>query len=195
MPLSHFWRALSYNRLMELQPSRRGLLGLLTVGGAAGQVLTEKDKVEVPKPAPELIGQAAKLARDYIGQYGNCAQATIAGLQDALPFVAKSGIVFLTGSALHGGATSSGNGNCGGFTGAGIVIGHLCGRTRAQMADRTASKLSTALVRQVAAKFEETYGSVICKDVRAKADKKCGDVVAHAAAWAAEALLKQFAKE
>jgi len=185
--------------------SRRKFLGLLAAGGGAGvaharqgaaaaRTLTEKDKVDVGNRGPELVERASTLAREYIGQYGNCAQATIAALQDALPFIAKSNDVFLAGSALHGGATTTGNASCGGFTGAGIVIGNLCGRAREQASDRAATKLSTALVRQVAGKFEETYGSVICKDVRAKADKKCGEVVAHAAGWAAEAILKQFAK-
>lgn len=191
MSLSHF----SYNRAMDCPlNSRRAFLALVAAGGTAGQVLTEKDKIALAKPAPEMIEQAAKLARDYLGRYGNCAQATIAALQDALPLAGKSGDAFLAGSGLHGGATSNGNANCGGFTGAGIVFGQLCGRSRERVSDRAATKLSTGLVRQVAAKFEETYGSVICKDVRAKADKKCGDVVAHAAAWAAEAILKQFAK-
>ena len=175
--------------------SRRGFLGLLATASAAAQrkVLTEKDRVKIARPAPELIERAAALARDYIAKNGNCAQATIAALQDALPFVGKSDDIYLAGSGLHGGATASGNANCGGFTGAGIVIGHLCGRSRTRAADRNATKLSTALVRQVAGKFEETYGCVICKEVRAKAGKKCGDVVAHAAGWAAEVILKQFA--
>ncbi len=121
--------------------SRRSFLGLVAAGGAAGQVLTEKDKVEIGKPGPELIERAASLAREYIGQYANCAQATIAALQDTLPFVGKSGDIFMAGSCLHGGATANGNANCGGFTGAGIVIGHLCGRSREQAADRAAAKL------------------------------------------------------
>lgn len=182
---------------MESQlKSRRGFLGLLAAGSvpAAGQVLTEKDKVEIGKPSTELIERAAALAREYMGKYGNCAQSTIAALQDALPLAGKSNEVFLAGSALHGYATTTGNASCGGFTGAGTVIGQLCGRSRDQFADRAAAKLSTTLVQQVAAKFEETYGSVICKDVRAKAEKKCGDVVARAAGWAAEVILKQFAK-
>ena len=93
---------------------------------------------------------------------------------------------------MASGVTATGNANCGGFTGAGMVIGHLCGRTRAQPADREALKLASALIRQMAAKHEETYGSVLCKDVRAKAEKKCADVVARAAGWAVEAILKQF---
>jgi C_GCAxxG_C_C family probable redox protein len=161
---------------------------------AAGQVLTEKDKVELGKRRPELIERASTLGAEYIRKYGNCAQSTIAALQDALEFVPKSGDIFLAGSCLHGGATATGNHSCGGFTGAGIVIGHLCGRTREQVSDRAATKLSTALLRQVTARFEETYGSVVCKDVRAKAEKKCDEVVAHAAAWAAEAIIKQFAR-
>jgi len=171
--------------------SRREFLGFL----AAGQVLTEKNKVALGGKAEEAIARAASLGRDYTRQYNNCTQAVIAALQDAIEFVPKSGDFFLAGSCLHGGATTTGNANCGGFTGAGIVIGGLCGPTREQASDPTTMKLSTALLQQVAAKFEETYGSVICKDVRrAKAKEKCEEVMARAAAWAAEVILKQFTK-
>jgi C_GCAxxG_C_C family probable redox protein len=183
--------------------SRRTFLGLLAAGGAAaqssapvnpGQPLSEQDKIDVGQRGPEMIQRASALGADYLKQWGNCAQSTIAAIQDAVGFVPKSGEVFLAGSCLHGGATSTGNASCGAFTGAGIVIGHVCGRTRARASERETQKLSTALVRQVAGKFEETYGSVICKDVRAKAEKKCAEVVANASAWTAEAILKQFAK-
>jgi C_GCAxxG_C_C family probable redox protein len=189
--------------------SRRRFLGLLAAGSGSGlgasvaqgcgrrapeQPLTEKDQLDIGNRGPELVERASSLARDYTPQFHNCAQATIAALQDAIEFVPRSDAIFLAGSCLHGGATATGNANCGGFTGSGIVIGHLCGRTREKASDREAQKLSSALIRQVAAKFEETYGSVICKDVRAKSEKRCGEVVAKAAGWAAEAILDQFTK-
>ena len=124
----------------------------------------------------------------------NCAQCTLAALQDSIDFLPKNESLFLAASCLHGGATATGNANCGGFTGAGIVIGHLCGRTRDRFGDRGAMKLAGALMREVAGRFEQTYGSVLCKDVKEKAAKDCPEVVARAAGWAAEILLKQFGR-
>ena len=187
--------------------SRRSLIGLLVAGGGsrlgAGAVqggqttrpqapLTAKDRFDVGDRGPEMIKRASELGAEYLQKYGNCAQATIAALQDAVEFIPKSDDVYRAGNCLHGGATATGNANCGGFTGAGMVIGHLCGRTRAQGPDREAMKLAMALIQQIAAKHEEAYGSVLCKDIRAKAEKKCAEVVARAAGWAAEAILKQF---
>jgi Putative redox-active protein (C_GCAxxG_C_C) len=140
------------------------------------------------------VERARSLGHEYEAKYGNCAQWTIAALQDSIEFVPKNGDLFLAGSCLAGGATATGNANCGGFTGAGIVIGQLCGRPRESFADRGATKLAGKLQREVAAKFEETYGSVICKEVREKAGKDCPEVVARAAGWAADAILKQFGR-
>jgi C_GCAxxG_C_C family probable redox protein len=154
--------------------------------------LTAKDHFDVGDRGPQMTKRASELGAEYLPKYGNCAQATIAALQDALEFIPKSDDVYRAGSCLHGGATATGNANCGGFTGAGMVIGHLCGRTRAQGPDREAMKLAMALIQQIAVKHEEAYGSVICKDIRTKAEKKCAEVVARAAGWAAEAILKQF---
>ncbi len=86
----------------------------------------------------------------------------------------------MAGGCLHGGATATRNANCGAFTGAGIVIGSLCGRRRDQLGDRSAGQLCTTLFRRVATRFEETYGSVLCKDVRARAAEKCDEVVGRA---------------
>ena len=47
-------------------------------------------------------------------------------------------------------------------------------------------------MREVAGKYEQAYGSVLCKDVREKAGKDCPEVVARAAGWAAESILKQL---
>jgi C_GCAxxG_C_C family probable redox protein len=170
------------------------LEGQQSQAGAPGKPLTEGNRFNVGERGPRMVARAQSLGREYEAKYGNCAQCTIAALQDSIEFIPKNEHIFLAGSCLHGGATSGGNANCGGFTGAGIVIGHLCGRSREQFGDRGATKLASKLIREMAGRFEQTYGSVICKDVREKASKNCPEVVARAAGWAAEALLKQFSK-
>jgi hypothetical protein len=190
--------------------NRRSFLGMLAarsgcgVGLAAahgcrrpGQrlPLTDQDQFDAGSRSRDLVERASSLGREYTAEYGNCSQATIAALQDAIEFVPRSGEIFRAGTCLHGGATATGNANCGGFTGAGIVIGHLCGRERGRASDREAARLSSRLIRKVADQFEQMYGGVICKDVREKAGKNCREVVAHAAGWAAGAILQQFAKD
>lgn len=161
---------------------------------APAKLLTEGDRIDVGGRGPEMVARARSLGREYQAKYGNCAQCTIAALQDSVEFVPKNESIFLAGSCLHGGATASGNANCGGFTGAGIVIGEICGRPREQFRDRGAMKLASGLIREISGRYEQAYGSVICRDVREKASKDCPEVVARAAGWAAEILLKQFSR-
>ncbi len=168
--------------------NRREFVAML----AAGHVLAEQAKVARDAGRDEVIQRAIGLGRDYQAKYRGCAQAVIAALQDAVSFVSKSQELYMAGGCLHGGATATRNANCGAFTGAGIVIGSLCGRRRDQLGDRSAGQLCTTLFRRVATRFEETYGSVLCKDVRARAAEKCDEVVGRAAGWAAEVILEQF---
>jgi hypothetical protein len=185
------------------ETTRRGLLKLVTLAAVTTEVspaaerpklFAEQDRIAIAGKPDEIVAKARQLGSEYYSKYGNCAQSTLAALQDALDFLPANDRLFLAATALAGGATANGNASCGGFTGAGIVLGDLCGRPRDQFADRGATKVSTSLIRQIAAKYEETYGNVLCKDVKAKVSGNCKEVVANAAGWAAEAILKQFGK-
>ena len=185
---------------MDLQArrkSRRKLLRLAVTGagaalGVARAQRSQTGRINIGDRGPQMIGRATALGREYEAKYGNCAQCTIAALQDSIEFIPKEEQIFLAGSSLSGGATANGNANCGGFTGAGIVIGQLCGRSRANFSNRSANQLAGKLMGEVAGKYEQVYGSVLCKDVREKAGKDCPEVVARAAGWAAESILKQL---
>jgi hypothetical protein len=186
-----------------MEQSRRSLLCLAAGGGAAlavgaaeqpkERLLTAADHFDIGDRGPQMVAKAQALAREYIGKQKNCAQATIAALQDAIEFVPKDDTLFLAGTCLHGGATASHNANCGAFTGAAIVIGGLCGRTRAKAGDPAEMALATKLIREISGRWDQAYGCVICKDVRAKVSEKCAELVGQTAGWAAETLLKQFA--
>jgi len=112
----------------------------------------------------------------------------VAALQDAIDFIPADEGLFRAASCLDGGATPTNLASCGAFTGSGMVIGWVCGTQR--FGDNS---LSRKLIHKVHKCFEEEYGSVICKEVRNKADSKCPEVVANGAKWATEVLLKQFA--
>ena len=179
---------------------RRAILqSVVTCGGAAclpalaaetPRLLTENDRLDIGGKGKEIIDQAYQLGRGYMEKYGNCAQSSLAALQDSVPFLPKDELIFLASTPLSGGATRTRNASCGAFSGCGLAIGSVCGRSRANFAGK--APLAGQLLLQVHDNFVSTYGTVICNDVRKKVDGKCGDVVGKAAAWCAEALLRQF---
>ena len=155
------------------------------------KVLAETDRIDVGDRAQAIIEKAYELGRAYESKYMGCSQCTVAALQDCGELFPKSEDVFVAASCLDGGATPTHLANCGSFTGAGMVIGHLCGRTRRNFEGR--SRLSHKLIRQLHAEYEKAYGSVVCKQVREKANRDCPEVVGKAARWTAEIVLRQFA--
>lgn len=158
--------------------------------GAA--ILSRGQRIDVAGREAQILEDAFRLGHDYEKRYGGCCQCTVAGLQDALPFLPADVGLFRAASCLDGGATPTGIHNCGSFTGAGMVIGYLCGRTRGEkfVGDKS---LSQDLMRKVYRRFEERYGSVLCKDVRAAGKGDCPQVVGTTARWVAEVLLEAFA--
>ncbi len=155
-------------------------------------LLQRGDRIDVAGRAAQIVDDAYRLGYDYERQYGGCCQCAVAALQDALPFLHPDADVFRAASCLDGGATPTGLQNCGGFTGVGMIIGYLCGRARDEIffGDK---QLSQELIRKVYQHFEQRYGSVLCKDVRAAAHGDCPEVVGLAVKWAAEAILEAFA--
>lgn len=155
-------------------------------------LLRRGERVDVAGREAQIIQDAYQLGYDYEKRFGGCCQCAVAALQDALPFVPADVGLFRAASCLDGGATPTGIQNCGSFTGVGMIIGHLCGRTRNEtfFGDK---RLSQELLRNVYHCFQERYGSVLCKDVRAAAKADCPQVVGLAARWAAEVLLEAFA--
>lgn len=115
----------------------------------------------------------------------------MAAVQDGVPFIEADKGLFQGASCLDGGATPTGIQNCGAFTGSGMVIGYLCGRTR-EKEFKGSGGLSHEILRKVYQRFKEEYGSVLCKDVKKGAKSDCPEVVGRAAKWTAEALLREF---
>jgi len=138
----------------------------------------------------EILQKAYEAGRDLEKTYGSCARCVVAALQETVDFVPHSDDAVMAASALDGRATTSRLANCGAFTGAGIVIGLLCGTNRENF--HTRPELANKLMLEVTAKFEAEYGSVLCKDIREKVNQDCPEVVGKAARWTAETLLKQF---
>ncbi len=192
----HHGRNSARRRFIRVAPAA---VGLTMCGARPGgrnrakgrRLLKRGDKIDLDGSADAIIQEAHRLGYEYEKKYGGCAQCSVAALQDAVPFVPRNQGVFRAASCLDGGATPTGVQNCGAFTGCGMVIGHLCGRTR-RKEFRGSSALSHDLIRKVYQRFKEEYGSVLCKDVRAAAERDCPKVVARAAKWTAEVLLREF---
>jgi C_GCAxxG_C_C family probable redox protein len=97
-------------------------------------------------------------------QFGNCAQCTLAAIFDF--FHIQEDALFKAATPLSGGTAGMGNGNCGAYSGSALAIGLLYGRSRSDFGNRDATKLSSALTRQLRAKFMEEYGDVTCHAVQ-----------------------------
>jgi hypothetical protein len=151
----------------------------------------EGQQVALEISAEQVIERAYVLGERYEREMKGCAQCTVAALQDAVSFVPADHGVFLASSCVDGGATPTKNANCGSFTGAGMVIGNVCGRSRESFSGN--SRLSHKLIRRLYDRYEEAYGSVLCKDIRAASGAQCPQVVGEAARWTAAILLEEFA--
>ncbi len=174
-----------------------GLVGLCVPGCARPQqssstkALTESDKIDIGGQGQAIIEKARSLGREYHSQYGGCSQTSLMAIQDSVPFVPKDEMVVMAAAPLSGGATRTRNASCGAFTGCGLAIGSVCGRSRATLAAKP--QLAGKLMLEINDRFVETWGSVLCSEIRPKVDGKCAEeVVSRAAAWGAEVLLKQF---
>jgi hypothetical protein len=177
---------------LHVATSCASALCLPAIASQTPPALTGMNRIEVGGKGKEIIDRAYQLGREYMEKYGNCAQSTLAAIQDSVPIVPKDQSVFAAITALSGGATPTRNASCGAFTGCGLAIGSVCGRSRASYTARGAAPLPGQLLHRVHEGFASTYGTVICSGIRPKVQGKCGEVVGKAAAWCAEALLKQF---
>jgi C_GCAxxG_C_C family probable redox protein len=150
-------------------------------------VLNEDSYIDIGEIGKEVIQKAYDLGYLYEDKHRGCARCTIAALQDAIGFISHSDELFRAASCLDGGATPTKYASCGAFTGLGMIIGWLCGTERFGN-----NSFSSKLINKVYKCFEEEYGSVICREIREKTDQKCPEVVANAAKWTTEILLKEF---
>ncbi len=168
------------------------LLAAVKPEGEQSRPLQQGDRIDAGGNVEEIVRRAYDLGYKYEKQHGGCARCTVAALQDAIPFVGRDPSVFRASTCLDGGATPTDVQNCGAFTGAGMVIGYVCGSTRAETFEGT-TRLAHQLLHKVYNRFKEAYGTVLCRDVRAGGKGDCPTVCGRAAQWVAETLLEEFA--
>ena len=165
-------------------------------------------------PAEDIakIKQAYQRGFYYEKTYKGCAQCTLAAMFDITG--KREDTVFQAASGFSGGMGQCGDGVCGGYSGGIMMMSSMRGRRRDHFdGDREAKYASFDMAEQLHDKFLETYGTVLCKGVHqtifgrsfdlrddiAKQEfeqagahtDKCTTVVATAAQWITEILLKE----
>ncbi|HOD52243.1 MAG TPA: C-GCAxxG-C-C family protein [Candidatus Hydrogenedentes bacterium] len=151
----------------------------------AFEIYDENTRLPLTEDGAAVIKKAYDLGRRLHREHGGCCRCTVAALQEALDMVPNHGGLFRAATCLDGGAAPGKKLSCGSFTGAGIVIGYICGAENFASTD-----LAHKLIQRVAQKFQQAYGSVLCED--AAKGGNCQEVVASAAQWTAQVLLEQF---
>ncbi|MBC8477039.1 MAG: C_GCAxxG_C_C family protein [Dehalococcoidia bacterium] len=159
--------------------------------------------------AESIAEKAYELGKYYEKTYRGCSQCAIAALQDV--FDIRNDDIFKAATGLSGGSALSGEGGCGAYVGALMVLGHIVGRERDDFADSKGIRYQThELAGKLRQKFIDEYGSIVCRNIQTKmmgrpyylADKQeaekfhnagahdihCPEVVGKAARWMAEIL-------
>jgi C_GCAxxG_C_C family probable redox protein len=122
--------------------------------------------------------------------------------------------VFRAATSFAAGVGMMGDGSCGGYLGGVLLLGHLSGREKSDFKDEAGVRFRTyELTREYHDRFIAKYGSVTCRDIHMKifgrsyllSDRddfikfeeagghgdKCPAVVADAAKWAVELILRE----
>jgi C_GCAxxG_C_C family probable redox protein len=155
----------------------------------------------------DLAERAHRLGKKYEQSYGGCGQCVVGALQET--FGVRDDAVFRAASGLAGGGGLCGDGSCGAYAGAIMMLSYLAGRPRDDFEDRAGRAFATfELVQHLRQRIIEKYGSVACRDIqyrifgrpfyfldaddREKFDEagghvdKCPEVVGTVARWTAE---------
>lgn len=149
------------------------------------KIYDETTRLKLKEDGDRVIENAYQSGYHFHKEHGGCARCTVAALQNALELVPDHPGLFRASTCLDAGASPGRDLSCGCFTGAGIVIGYICGGENFE-----SRELAHRLILQVAEIFRENYGSVLCRDAIEHND--CSDLVGLTSKWTAEILLKQF---
>ncbi|MBN2325460.1 MAG: C_GCAxxG_C_C family protein [Spirochaetes bacterium] len=164
----------------------------------------------------ERIKKAYELGFEYEREYYGCSQCTVAAVSEALEV--RNDFIFKAASGFAGGMGSLCSGPCGGYTGGAMMVSAFFGRVRERFDDDIENRRSSyRLVRRLADRFFDAYGSFVCEKVqrsifgrsfnildpeeRAAFEKagahtdKCPSVVGNAASWTCELILEEMRKK
>ena len=115
----------------------------------------------------ELLKKAYELGFNYERDFRGCAQCAVAAIYDAIGI--KNEVVYKAASGLAGGGCECTTGNCGGYTGASMVMASFFGRTREEEGSekgREDKYVSFRMTKELHDKYREKYGSELCRGVQ-----------------------------
>ena len=139
--------------------------------------------MKLTKTREEIADKAWELGIEYEAKYKGCCQATFLAVADALRWGGLdifpkemeeqlySGICLLTA-----GVCMTGEGTCGAVAGSVMAYGMAC-RVPQHTDDPASSRMASIGIRDtLLAKYYDTYGSILCKDVMRKYFGKAWDL-------------------
>lgn len=109
-----------------------------------------------------------RAAFEYEKKYGGCAQCTMAAINEHLLSINND--VFASATALAAGIASTGN-MCCACVGSIMALGTIKGRTYQNLDTEigNVNKMATnEVAKKIIQRFEEKYGSCLCKDIQEK---------------------------
>jgi hypothetical protein len=140
--------------------------------------------VELKKTREEITNKAWELGIEYEAKYKGCCQATFLAIADALRW-GGIGIfpkemeekIYSGISLLTAGVCMTGEGTCGAVVGSVMAYGMALGVPQ-HTDDPEAERMAAIGIRDtLLAKYYDTYGSILCKDVMRKYFGKAWDLV------------------
>jgi C_GCAxxG_C_C family probable redox protein len=161
----------------------------------------------------EFLNRAYAVGFEYEKKYHGCAQCTIGALYEIFPEL-RNDDVFRSASGLGAGVGLTGKGQCGGLSGAVMVLSQVYGRELNQIDDPEKKRYAGFhLGRRMVQRFLDQYGTVTCQEIHVKLmkrtfdlwdpedkasfeergahDRICPSVIGNAARWAAQLMLEK----
>ena len=114
----------------------------------------------------QAVELAFKIGFEGEASRTNCAQATFHAISSVLGI--KNPLIFKSLYSLAGGGASSTFGSCGAFSGALVAFGFFLGRTYQQWEEGKVGARSGLLAREFYKRFDEHFGTVVCRDIHKK---------------------------
>ena len=167
------------------------------------------------KTKDEILDQIYNLAYKYEAERGSCPQCVLAAIMETLEIGDEATIK--AADSMAGGTSLSTKGTCGALVGGLLAISTIVGRPYEDFSEGKRKRRVFQYAKKLYDKFEQEYGSIICKDVHQKLfgrtfnlldpkdyeefEKagahldKCPDVSGKTARWAAEIILNDLLKE
>lgn len=173
---------------------------------------------ELRKPREEILRKADELAKEYEAKYKGCAQTTFYAAADALRWGGLEVIpaelqdkMYAGICLLSAGGCFTGEGTCGAVVGSILTSGFAYGLSKDLGDPAAGRKAGTAIRDTLLKKYNQEFGSILCKDVMRKHFGKAWDltsdrmtaeflgitdgcVIRKTAVWITEILLDRYEK-